>query len=329
VSRDPGLRSFYAALGIDLPQRSTANVTVRCFASPDAHAHGDRTPSCSVSLEHGAWRCWACGASGGTYDAAIARGHSPASAIALMVQHGLAEPRSAPTNGRATRARAHWRPSVAATRSAPRVLQVTDADMHQWHRALLSAEGSEWVRLVCRERLWDLRVMRELELGYDRGRITIPIRSGEGRLRGVLRYRPGSRTRKMLAVPGSRLGLVPHPAWEPSRRLVLVEGPPDMIAARSRGWPAIAVPGDHAWQRDWAALFQSREVSVVMDCDGAGRTAAERIATDLAQVCAVRVIDLAPTRNDGFDLTDWLRSRPRTRRALCEPSSLLRPTIRP
>ena len=52
----------------------------------------------------------------------------------------------------------------------------------------------------------------------------------------------------MLAVPGTRLGLIPHPAKETSDRILLVEGPPDMVAARS-GLPAIAIPGTNAWRR--------------------------------------------------------------------------------
>ena len=73
----------------------------------------------------------------------------------------------------------------------------------------------------------------------------IPIRDSDGSLRGVLRYPPQhDRTPKMLAMPGTRLGAVPHPCTEPSTWVLLVEGPPDMISARSRGLPAIAVPGD-------------------------------------------------------------------------------------
>ena len=111
----------------------------------------------------------------------------------------------------------------------------------------------------------------------------------------------------MLAVPGTHLGLIPHPAAEPSEWIILVEGPPDMISARSCGLPAIAVPGDCAWEAQWARLLARRRVSVVMDSDHAGRVAAERIAVDL-RAAGVRgsIIDLAPRRDDGYDLTDWL-----------------------
>lgn len=87
------VRGFYAALGIELPVSAAHDASVRCFANPDAHAHGDRHPSCSVSLETGAWRCWGCDARGGAYDAAIARGRTPREAMDLLVMHGLAERR--------------------------------------------------------------------------------------------------------------------------------------------------------------------------------------------------------------------------------------------
>src|SRR5450755_4947131 len=110
---------------------------------------------------------------------------------------------------------------------------------------------------------------------------------------------------------GTRLGLIPHPVSESSSWVVLVEGPPDMISARSRGLPAIAVPGDDAWEPGWARLFAGRYVSVVFDCDRAGREAAARIAGDL-KAAGVRgsVIDLARERQGGYDLTDWLNARP-------------------
>jgi DNA primase len=80
-----------------------------------------------------------------------------------------------------------------------------------------------------------------------------------------------------------------------------------MICARSRGLPAIAVPGDHAWEAGWARLLAGRRVSVVMDSDPAGHEAAARIADDL-KLAGVHgsIIDLAPGREDGYDLTDWL-----------------------
>ena len=79
-----------------------------------------------------------------------------------------------------------------------------------------------------------------------------------------------------------------------------------MIAARSRNIAAIAVPGGHAWRPAWAQLLTGRHVTIVMDADAPGRAAAERIAGDLVGHAVTQVVDLAPLREDGYDLTDWL-----------------------
>ena len=308
------IRGFYTALGIPLPPQGEHNTSVRCFANADAHRREDRDPSLSVRLLDGVWKCHACGARGGPYDAALAAGHSPRSAIDLMIAYGLTERR--PRRDAACRRAAHGRrpaarpPSCAerpvAVASAPQ-LRVDDHDLARWQAALTARP--DLIGRLGRERAWRYDTMRELGLGFHRGRITIPIRGGRGQLRGVLRYlRRGDP--KMLAIEGTRLGLVPHPTCEASENVLLVEGPPDMIAARSHGLPAIAVPGDHSWRAEWAQRLAGRHVTVVTDADGPGRELAERIAHDLRDVAdGLVAVDLAPDRDDGYDLTDWLLER--------------------
>jgi hypothetical protein len=133
----------------------------------------------------------------------------------------------------------------------------------------------------------------------------------------------------MLAVPGTRLGRIPHPALEASDRIILVEGPPDMVAARSCGLPAIAIPGTTARRPSWAQLLTGRRVTVVMDCDAPGRRAADEIAKSLRAVAIpTEILDLWPDRYDGYDLTGRIlerrqaRSGPRAARTI---ASLLRP----
>jgi hypothetical protein len=51
-------------------------------------------------------------------------------------------------------------------------------------------------------------------------------------------------------------------------------------------------------------------VTIVMDCDGPGRRAAQRIAASLEPVAAaVEIVDLCPDREDGYDLTDRILER--------------------
>jgi hypothetical protein len=302
------IRGFYASLGVVVSDGAVHEVAVKCFASPESHKHGDRSPSASISLVNGAWCCHACGARGGAYDAALALGHTPRGAIDLMVTHGLVERRSGPISPSRDRVqsalpRAHARPPAAPQR--PR-LEATDADVARWQSSL--SRRPALISRLAHERGWRYGVMCELEVGLDASaRVTIPIRTATGDLQGVLRYQP-LRTHgpKMLAVRGTRLGLIPHPAREPAPHVILVEGPADMIAARSSGLAAIAVSGTYAWRSEWAPAFAGRHVTVVMDCDRPGREAASRIASDLAPSSDVAVLDLDPARTDGYDLTDAL-----------------------
>jgi hypothetical protein len=306
------IRGYYAALGIPLPGWAPLEASVRCFADPEAHRRGDRDPSCSVNLEHGAWHCHACGAAGGAFDAAEKRGYSPREGIDLMVAYRLTEHHP---DWRGPNANVVPRSGSISARPArrPRTpLRLTRDDIDRWQAAL--AADTDLIAKLARERGWLYATMLELELGVDRGRITIPVRDDERRLIGMLRYQPWPQRRepKMLATAGSRRALLPHPAAEPSTHVLLVEGEPDMIGARSRGLPAIAVPGVDGWRRAWAELLAGREVTVIMDCDERGREAAAAIESDVSSLGAVRVLDLAPDRNDGYDLTDWLRQRQRS-----------------
>ncbi|MGI8559040.1 MAG: toprim domain-containing protein [Solirubrobacteraceae bacterium] len=327
------VRTFYAALSIDLPAWSKVEAPVQCFAHPEAHNHGDRSPSCSVNLASGAWNCHGCGAHGGAYDAALAAGQSPRAAMELLVAHGLVEPSTV------ERGRPDWvvqgapRTQLRRLKSGaagPCTLAAHEDDVRLWAE-MLDANG-RLLRQLTLKRAWGSRVIRELELGFDGARITIPIRDRHGGLRGVLRYDPfGRRNPKMLAVTGTWLGLIPHPAREASDHIILVEGPPDMVAARSCGLPAIAIPGTSAWQPSWAGLFARTHVTIVMDCDGPGRHAADEIAKGLhAAAVPTEIIDLWPDRHDGYDLTDRILERRRTRpgpRATRTIASLLRPVV--
>lgn len=301
------IRGYYQALGIDLPGWAGADASVRCFANPEAHRRGDRDPSCSVNLEHGAWRCHGCGAKGGAFDAATARGYSERAAIDLMVAYRLIEhrPYRSAEGFRGTlhrRVGLHSQPERA-------VLNATEDDIAAWQSNL--ASDRQLMGRLARDRGWRSAVIRRLELGVDRGRITIPTRDATGRLVGLLRYQPWRRPGepKLRAVKGSRRTLLPHPAAEPSPWILLAEGEPDMIAARSRGLPTIAVPGTDCWRPEWAELFNHRTVIIATDADQPGRTLATQIASALAQCANTVVTDLAPDREDGYDLSDWLLAR--------------------
>jgi hypothetical protein len=207
----------------------------------------------------------------------------------------------------------------SAPARAPTPLGITADDVKAWSERL--QRSAALLERLERQRGWNRRTLIDLEIGFDGERVTVPIwrqSSDDGAqhrpavLQGVLRLRVDHAQRpKVIAVPGTRLGLTPPPAWTRERRVVLVEGPSDMLAARSAGVPAFAVPGATSWRPEWARELDGREVAIVMDCDRASRHAAARIAADLERRgITAGIIDLAPARQDGYDLSDWLRDGP-------------------
>ena len=195
------IRGYYQALGIGLPGWARTEASVQCFADPDVHRRGDRDPSCSVNLDHGAWHCHACGAKGGAFDAATARGYSDRAAIDLMVAYRLTEHHAY----RHANAKRGPRPRSISTRPAQPLrapLRPTREDIERWQATL--AADTDLIAKLARERGWLYATMLELELGVDRGRITIPVHDDERQLIGLLRYRPWPKLgeAKMLATAG-------------------------------------------------------------------------------------------------------------------------------
>jgi hypothetical protein len=210
------IRGYYRAIGVQLPEWAIREASVRCFTHPDARAHDDRRPSCLVDLGSGAFPCWGCGAEGGACDAAIEILRlSPREAIDLMIECGLAERRAAGASGHRTR-----RPARPTRHDDAQVgkdgvtrapgYRATDRVMAgAARRPRLDPPGC--VRPEHR-RLWDPVTLRHLGIGWDGHRLTIPIRDIDGHLQGLLRYAPmATRTAKMIATPGTRLGLIPAP----------------------------------------------------------------------------------------------------------------------
>jgi hypothetical protein len=313
------VRGFYAAVGVQLPDWAHTEAPVRCFTNREAHEHHDLRPSCSVNLHSGAFNCHGCGAHGGAYDAALGAGHTPREAIDLMIAHGLTERRHAPCPAPATAAsrasaapiealsRIRSRAADAYNRRAASYLSCSGEDVQRWAGTL--RDNPKLLARLRAERGWDPDTLRRWAIGFDGERITVPITDQREVLQGVLRLRVRAWQKpKVLAAAGSRLALIPHPNLV-TGSVVLVEGPSDMLAARSAGLPAVAVPGTHAWRAEWASALTGRDVTVVMDADRPGREAAVKIAHDLQRHGArSAIVDLNPTRDDGYDLSDWLQA---------------------
>ena len=296
------VREFFSELGVTLPgNATTGSVSVPCFANPSAHNHEDRRPSCSVNLDTGQWRCHGCGAHGGAYDAAVARGQPPSVAADLAKRHGLfVDDREQTTSAR---------PRTATSRRAAPSLP-SEAQVRTWREALL---GNEMLLARLFElRGWTREAIGALELGIDGNRVTFPIRNADSQLVGLLRYAPNPAARKgpkMLAAKGTPRQLFPPPETLPAdATLHLVEGEPDAVAMRSLGLASVAVPGVQGWRPEWAPRFAGRHVVLTCDLDADGRELMAQAGRDLLPHAAtVRVVDMDASREDGGDVGDLVR----------------------
>jgi hypothetical protein len=312
------VRDFYAAIGVVLPERGGANVSIRCFANPGAHRRDDRSPSCSVNLENGAWCCHGCGVRGGAYDAALALGRQPREAMELLPAHGLVgddEPRADDD----LRQNRPVRRTVAAQGARPadseprrQAFAMSEADVDGYREQL--AQRPDLIARLTELRGWTPAALVELGLGFDGDRIVFPVCDTQGRLVGVVRYSPNPASRnglaKMLADAGSVRELFPAPESIDTESLWIVEGEPDAVAARSLGLTAVAVPGANGWKREWASRFGGRRVVLVPDTDDPGRALMDRVASELSAHTTTTLLDLgalAGARNGGgYDLGDAL-----------------------
>jgi hypothetical protein len=157
---------------------------------------------------------------------------------------------------------------------------------------------------------WSLATLQWFGAGWTGERLTLPVYGVPGAagvrpdLLTVLGYVPGGQP-KMRALKGRGRHLFPAPEYL-TGNVWLVEGEPDAITMRELGIPAVAVPGVNTW-RDWEERFTGRRVTVCMDCDEQGRAcAAERVDGFRRAGVEARAVDLDPSRDDGFDLSDAL-----------------------
>jgi hypothetical protein len=183
------------------------------------------------------------------------------------------------------------------------------ADRFGWTDEALAA--------IAERRGWTEAAIERLELTFDSatGVVGFPIIDATADTLGVLRYLPypeqrnGKRKTEQPAGVPRQLFPPPETIGQDAVELVVTEGEPDQVAATSAGYTAVAVPGVEGWKAEYAARFAGRRwtVFVVFDADAGGRRAAHRVAGDLAAAGVdARVVDLAPERDDGYDVTDYL-----------------------
>lgn len=114
-------------------------------------------------------------------------------------------------------------------------------------------------------------------------------------------------TRKMCNWRGGPPHLYPDVPDRPT--ILLVEGELDAAVGRSHDLPTVSgTIGARQWTERLTGHLRGKRVIVIYDCDDAGREgAADRVADLTSAGIPAEHLDLDPSRDDGFDLTDWFR----------------------
>lgn len=102
--------------------------------------------------------------------------------------------------------------------------------------------------------------------------------------------------------------------------LILTEGALDALCCVSQGLHAITVTcGVGTWKPEFTAYFEHKTIYIIFDCDEAGRKGAKKIAQELFGTAKeIRIVDLDPELDNGYDLTNWFAVDERTEEELLE-----------
>ena len=172
----------------------------------------------------------------------------------------------------------------------------SEAQITKWHEALLGMPKE----LDALGRYgWTPEILKELKIGYEDGRITIPIKSRTGRWVNVRKYLPvhrrvpGSNNAKCMNIKGlGQKRYYPYEAFE-SSEIYIVEGEKDCIAARAQGINAVTSTGGSAIPTDEIFLFKDKDVVLMLDSDSVGKRNVKNYLALLKGIArSIRIVDL-------------------------------------
>lgn len=179
----------------------------------------------------------------------------------------------------------------------------------EYHRQLLSPEGSGHLDYLMSERALSLDTIKQFQLGAvlnpgasdstARGFISIPYQSPTGVLRMRFRQGPDSDAPfKYWSARGSRNRVFNTGALvNPGHWIAICEGEMDTISATQCGIPAVGIPGVQNWKpymRNMLSGFSRIIVLADNDDKGQGAEFGERLAMELEEAKVV----LAPKGHD-------------------------------
>jgi hypothetical protein len=305
-----GTAPVTAAKASDVPSR----VQQVLDALPDAHpsgdgwaarcpAHGDGSPSLVVSVGEDGYQpvVWCHG------------GCDYADVRAAFISRGVPETALRPAGPGQRPSTAAQRPPNRRTARPPDTAKSplpppTDEQVWRW-TAVAQAAG-RLARLAKERRGFGRDVLAQAEIGWDDEceAYTLPVHDlTTGEVVDLRMGRPGPKGRIAWRHRTGGTARLFSPTGLGDGPVLLCEREWDVLMARQRGFNAVGTTGGAGTVPAVELLepLRGRAVFVAFDCDGAGRTGAEKWATRLAGLgCAVHVVDLG-LPDKGADVSDW------------------------
>lgn len=178
------------------------------------------------------------------------------------------------------------------------------AEAVRYHERLMSGEGMRARDWLLRRGLRDSTIQEAL-LGYDGEAITIPY------LNPPLDEQPSVRMIRRRHLTGNIKYTTPKGGsthlygvvYTTASKVCICEGEFDSLILRQMGYPAVAIPGVSSFKSEWKYLFAwTDELTVIMDGDEAGRSAAGKLASILGPVVNTMRVARLPEGKDINDL---------------------------
>ncbi len=182
------------------------------------------------------------------------------------------------------------------------VSKITPEQVEAWHQAL-PVEIHDW--LVGERGLSD-EVIARAKIGWDGGKIVIPIASAKGDWMFVKRREPpGSNVEpKYKYQMGTKATLYGSELIMDAKEVVICEGELDALVLRSKGFTAVSTTGGAGtFLEQWVTLFGSvPKVHIVYDLDDAGKKGALMVGKLIPHA---RIVRLPERLGEHGDVTDF------------------------
>lgn len=290
---------FEYVFGRELVPDGNGEVAVRC------PWHNDHIESMSINMETGLWKCFGCGLKGDIYTfVQLEEDTDFNGACKWLKKHGFSGDVEIELVDDTSKDKSRVSVRKPEDKLPPIPQKVVDGLVEnlQFNSAALEF-------LHTKRGLTDDTIHR-FQLGYNNGRITIPLFDDTGcyNIRQYDWEKKGNAKVISWERGRGRTSLFPYPAFWGDGPLFLCEGEMDCLTMHQLGFNAVTnTAGAGTWKSEWNYLFANREVNICYDNDRAGQNGAANVANNLDRIASVvRVLTLPISGAEGKDVTDWV-----------------------